>query len=76
VAEVMRSVPLNLSFHRPTIGDKLIAWQHMITHLINVHLCRERDVFIWVLQRDGQFSVHSMYKQLMTVPIPILENWL
>ena len=68
VVEVMRSTPLNISFRRPIVGDKLIAWQRLVSKLIHVDLTNEADKFRWGLHANSQFSVQSMYCRLIHQP--------
>jgi hypothetical protein len=65
VANVMNQMPLNISFRRALIGDKLIAWYNLVAKIANHRLSQGRDIFTWDLHRHGQFSVSSMYEYII-----------
>ena len=45
VANVMSTSPLNISFRRPIVGTKLIAWNELLLKISNVQLSVHKDVF-------------------------------
>ncbi|WVZ49622.1 hypothetical protein U9M48_000963 [Paspalum notatum var. saurae] len=44
VAEVMSSVPLNVSFRRGLYGDRLRAWNELVSRVMNLELREERSM--------------------------------
>ena len=75
VAEVMSTTPLNISFRRAIVGQKLIEWNNLILRLANITLPNENDYFIWSLHKNGQFSVKSMYAAIMNSNIQIKREF-
>lgn len=68
VAYVFSDTNLNLSFRRTIMGNKLVEWHNMLNLLSEVTLSLSRDKFVWDGQRNGIFSVQSMYHLLMNIP--------
>jgi hypothetical protein len=64
LATVFRSTPLNVSFHRPLVDNNLLAWQHLVTRVMNIQLMTHRDTFVWPMNQHGKFIVRSMYRAL------------
>jgi hypothetical protein len=65
VANVLNHTPLNISFRRALVRDKLVAWYNLVAKVSHIQLIIENDVFTWNLHKHGQFSVRSMYQFLM-----------
>jgi hypothetical protein len=66
VQSVLSHAPLNISFRRTLVGDKLTAWHEVQFKVVQVNLSDERDIFSWNLTKDAWcFSVRSMYNILM-----------
>ena len=74
VAEVFRSTPLNVSFQRALVGDKLHDWHRLVARMLNIHLQEGRDTFRWTLHANGSFTVHSMYKHLVNSGIKVTQE--
>ena len=66
VGNILRAVPLNISFRRPIVGHKLLAWNELLLRIANVQLIAQIDVFRWNLNKSGIFSVQSFYAALIT----------
>jgi len=64
VSEILNSVPLNVSFRRTIIGIKLLEWNHLVARIANVNFQLGRDIATWSLNKNGSYSVSSMYKFL------------
>jgi len=62
---VMNQVPLNISFRKALVGDKMTSWNKLVAKITNTQLSNGRDIFTWDLHNDGHFSVQSMYQYLM-----------
>ncbi|WVZ50197.1 LOW QUALITY PROTEIN: hypothetical protein U9M48_001474 [Paspalum notatum var. saurae] len=71
VADVMSSIPLNVSFRRGLHGERLHAWNELVGRIMNLELREERDVFKWGLNKTGVFTVRSMYKYLINKGIRV-----
>jgi hypothetical protein len=78
VADVLNSTPLNVSFRRALVGNKLLEWQSLVVRVAFINLNECRDTFVWNLNNNGLFSIKSMYKYLvnneikhMKVPLKI-----
>ena len=56
VADVLSTPLLNVSWRRDLIGNKLVMWNNLISHLATVELSQEEeDEFLWKLDRSGVF---------------------
>lgn len=65
VAKVVGRVPLNVSFRRAIVGDNLHAWHEIVANVVDLSLKGQKDVFFWEANKNGTFTVNSMYKKLM-----------
>ncbi|WVZ62388.1 hypothetical protein U9M48_012144, partial [Paspalum notatum var. saurae] len=54
VANVFSQMPINITFRRYLVGDKLIAWHNLLAKIANVQLSNERDAFTWRLHRHEE----------------------
>ena len=62
---LINCVPLDVSFKRAVIGIKLLEWNDLVAPCIaNVSLQSGRDMATWALNKNGSYSVSSMYKFL------------
>ena len=68
----MNQVPLNISFRKALVGDKMTAWNKLVAKITNTQLSNGRDIFTWDLHNDGHFSVQSMYQYSMNQGSPLL----
>jgi len=66
VANVLSSSPLNISFRRALVGNKLFEWHSLVASLTHVNLEEGLDIFIWGLHKTGSFTVRSMYRALIS----------
>jgi hypothetical protein len=66
VANIFQTSLLNISFRRGLMGQLHEQWTDLVAHLVHVRLNTASDTFRWELLADGSFSVHSMYKGLIT----------
>lgn len=62
---ILSSSPLNLSFRRALIGNKLTEWHNLALRMMNFSLTEGKDVFKWKLKSNGSFTVRSMYRYLI-----------
>jgi hypothetical protein len=51
VADVLNSIPFNMSFQRDLVGHNLHSWNSFILRLVNIHLNDNEDVFKWSLNK-------------------------
>nr|BAD22466.1 hypothetical protein [Oryza sativa Japonica Group] len=65
VAGVMSTRPLNVYFRRAIVGKYLKDWLKVVAEVILVSLTNQNDSFVWEAQKNGIFSVNSMYKSIM-----------
>ncbi|WVZ96424.1 hypothetical protein U9M48_042062 [Paspalum notatum var. saurae] len=47
VAEVLNSIPLNVSFRRALVGNRLNEWSSLVARLTQVNLQEGKDIFVW-----------------------------
>jgi hypothetical protein len=66
VANVCRTIPLNVSFRRGLHGINLQKWRELVDMIVSVSLNDSRDTFKWNLHQNGLFTVHSMYALLIS----------
>ena len=71
VEEVLRTNPLNVSFRRALVGNKLIEWRSLVSKLVHVNLNEGMDLFMWNLHKKGLITVKSMYKHLVNNNIKV-----
>ena len=67
VADSLSTMPLNISFRRALVGDNLRLWHELVSKVLNVVLSDANDSFKWTLTKDSNFTVKSMYKDLMQI---------
>ena len=65
IANVMRSVPLNVSFRRALVGQNLANWHNLCTSIVHIQLSQLNDCFRWNYHQNGQFTVRTMYLALI-----------
>jgi len=65
VANVLETRPLNISFRRNMVGDKLRLWNDLVNQVINVRLGDSEDSWVWTLDTKNIFSVKTMYNSMM-----------
>ena len=65
IANVMRSVPLNVSFRRSLVGQNLAYWHELCASIVHIQLNQSSDSFRWNYHQNGIFSVRSMYLALI-----------
>ena len=65
VASVLGSRPLNISFRRAVVGDKLNSWLDLVSKVLNVTLTEANDSFVWGLTKNQSFTAKSLYTDLM-----------
>ena len=70
VASVLSSEPLNISFRRALVDEKLQEWLDLVAKITNFNLVEGRDHLRWNLHNDGIFTVRSMYLHEMNQHAP------
>jgi hypothetical protein len=60
LSEVLSSSPINISWRRDLIGNKLAAWNSLYPRIANITLSQEQDEFHWNLHPTGQFNEISL----------------
>ena len=58
-------IPLNISFRRTLVEDKLGLWHELVSKVMNIVLTDANDSFKWTLTQNSVFTVKSMYRDLM-----------
>jgi hypothetical protein len=76
VSTIFATVPINISFRRGLNDQKWLQWLHLCQRLMIVTLTSESDKFIWRLTDSGNFSVKSMYLDLMNGHSVYLRKYL
>jgi hypothetical protein len=65
VAQVLSTIPLNVSFRRSLTNNHLFAWHHLVSKVASTNLSNDNDVFVWNLQKSGIFSARSLYTSIL-----------
>jgi len=65
VASVLGSRPLNVSFRRALVGDKLHLWLDLVSKVLNTTLTEGSDSFVRGLTKSMNFTVKSFYTDMM-----------
>uniref|UniRef100_A0A452YEE1 Reverse transcriptase zinc-binding domain-containing protein n=1 Tax=Aegilops tauschii subsp. strangulata TaxID=200361 RepID=A0A452YEE1_AEGTS len=69
IATVIQSTPLNIQFRRTLAGNRWDAWLHLVRHLMDAQLSQQPDQLCWKLTKNGEFSVKSMYLDVINSSI-------
>ena len=65
VANVLGTIPLNLSFRQGLVNEKRNAWFDLVSKVVQLLLSNGKDVFRWNLSNNGIFTIWLMYKTLI-----------
>ena len=65
VAKVMATQPLNISFRRALVDNKLVEWQDLVAQIDHVNLVDGSDTFRWTLTKSGLYTIRSWYLHLI-----------
>ena len=76
VSKVLASSPLNISFRRALVDNKLLQWLNLVAHISNAQLVGGSDFFRWKLTKSGLFSVRSLYLHLIDTQPPFRHRTL
>ncbi|WVZ94604.1 hypothetical protein U9M48_040475 [Paspalum notatum var. saurae] len=76
VAAVFSSTPLNVSFRRALVGDRLQKWKELVSKIALVQLDDQPDSIKWNLSKHGCFTVNSMYNHLVNQTALLLNKFL
>ena len=60
VAIVLTSTPLNISFRRALVGERMVDWLNLVSLVVPVSLNENKDVLLWRLEKKGRFSTNSL----------------
>ena len=74
VAQVLRSVPFNISFRRNLVGANLRAWHRVVSSALDINWSEQRDVFVWSLNASGTFTVKSMYAAIINNGVTVSQD--
>jgi hypothetical protein len=70
----MATSPLDVTFRRDLVGQRLVAWDDLLQRLASIQLSDAPDEFHWNLHKNGEFFVDSMYNALIHLHIPVDNN--
>jgi phage-related holin len=71
---VLNANPLNGSFRQALVGNKLMEWHNLVARVAHINLNDNNNKFIWLLNRNGTFSVNSMYRYLINNGVKIMQE--
>jgi hypothetical protein len=75
MANTIKEDGLNISFRRNLAGDRWLSWLDLVERLMDIHLTDEKDAFIWKLTESSQFSVRSLYAELLNGNTKFLRKY-
>ena len=55
MADVLSTQAPKISWRRDLIGNKLMMWNNLVSHLSTIDLSQELDGFKWKLDQTGVF---------------------
>ena len=61
MAKVLAMRPLNLSFRRALVDNKLVEWFNLVAQIAHIDLVDGLDNFRWNLTKSGLFIVRTFY---------------
>ena len=70
----MRTSPPDVLFRRSLFGPRQASWNALLLRLDSVQLTQGLDKFKWNLNKNGIFSVDSMYKALIHPDVLVDNN--
>ena len=76
VAKVMATQPLNISFRRALVDNKLVEWQDLVAQIDHVNLVDGSDTFRWTLTKSGLYTVRSWYLHLIDTQPPFRHKFI
>jgi hypothetical protein len=65
VADVLQYNQLNVDFRRSLSENNLASLNQVVARVFTISLADRRDVFVWDLLQQGQFTINSMYRALV-----------
>ena len=74
MADVLSTQISNLSWRRDLIGNKLVMWNNLVSHLSTIVLSQQRNGFKWNLDHTSVFSGKSHYPGLINQNTPNLNT--
>jgi hypothetical protein len=74
ISKVMATSPLNISFRRALVDNKLVEWLHLVAWISNIELVEGSDNFKWSLTNSSLYYVRSMYLHLIDTHSPFLPK--
>jgi hypothetical protein len=76
VAEAINPKHLNIEFRTNLVGGRWNRWLHQVERLMEVHLNDNEDCFKWSLTTSHNFTVKSMYLDLLDGNMVLLHKYL
>jgi hypothetical protein len=70
VSKVLATNPLNISFRRALVDNKLREWLNLVARISHVQLVEGSDYFKWSLTKSGLYTVRSLYRHLIDTHPP------
>lgn len=65
VTKVLSTTPLNISFRRALVGERLSEWLDLVALVVPVTLNENKDKFLWQLRKNGSFSTQTLNRESM-----------
>ena len=73
VTRVMATSPLNVSFRRALVDNKLVEWHNLVAQIAYVEMVEGSDTFRWNLTKSGLYYVQSLYLHLINTQ-PLFQH--
>jgi hypothetical protein len=76
VANVLNQNSLNITFRRTLTENRWTLWLQLAQRLMFIQLNGEKDTFVWGLTSSGQFTVKSMYLDMLDDDTKYLKKYI
>jgi hypothetical protein len=70
ISKVLATNPLNISFRRALVDNKLREWLNLVSRISHVQLVEGSDYFKWSLTKSGIYTVWSLFRHLIDTHPP------
>jgi hypothetical protein len=76
VADTLANRPLHVTFRRILTPNKWAQWLELVERLMHIRLNDDTDTFVWSLTTSGNFTVKSMYLDLLDGDTKYLKKYI
>jgi hypothetical protein len=58
------------------LTDGILIWLHLVHQLMQVQLSNKKDIFVWGLTRSDEYTVTSLYSDLLNDNTKYLKKYI